>query len=94
MQKDIIFVFMRKKTKYNPIDQLPADAMTVNQFSKKYKFSSPSYVHMKYMRYFFGYKTNKGTKSRTDYPGFDLVDFKGNCYVIVKDEGAIKKSMR
>lgn len=94
MIKDITFAFMRKKTKYSSIELLPASAMTVNQFAKKFKFSSPSYVHMKYMRYFFGYKTNKGVKSHTQYPGFDIVDFKGNCYVIVKDEGAIKKIMR
>lgn len=85
---------MRKKTKYTAVETLPAEAITVSQFARKYKFSSPSYVHLKFTRYKFGYKSGIGTDLKAEYPGYDLVDFRGNCYVIVKDEEKIKNSMR
>ena len=92
MLKDIIFVLMRNKTRYPKIEALPSEALTVSQFARKYKFSNPTYVHTKYVRYIFGYKTSSGQKSTAPYPGYDIYDFKGNCYVLVKDEDLIKKS--
>lgn len=82
---------MRRKTKYPSIEALDSDAMTVSQFARKYKFYNPAYVHLKYDRYKFGYKTTTGKKSNAPYPGYDIYDFKGNCYVIVKDESVVKK---
>lgn len=73
---------MRKKTKYDSVTELHSDAMTVSQYARKYKFSSASYVHVKYDRYKFGYQTKAGSKLFTEHPGYDIVDFRGNCYVI------------
>lgn len=87
MLKGIIFAYMRtNKTQYDSIKELPSNALPVSQFAKKFNFTSPSYVHVKYNRHFFGYrnKTKKGFGQLlyAQHPGYDIVDFKGTCYVI------------
>lgn len=75
-----------KGTKYKSIDTLPSEALPVSEFyrqyGKKFAVSSPAYVYVKYDRHKFGYTTNAGTKSKTDHPGYDLIDFHGTCYVV------------
>lgn len=71
-----------KGTKYDSIDQLPADALPVSKYARKFKYSSPAYVHVKYDRYKFGYYSKDGELMHTSYPDYDIVDFQGTCYVI------------
>ena len=75
-----------KGTKYNSCEVLPADAIPVSTFYRKYgkKFnvSSPAYTYVKYNRYKFGYTSNAGSKLKAEYPGYDIIDFYGTCYVI------------
>lgn len=83
MMKDIIFTRMRYNgTKYDSIDILPAGALPVSKYARKYKVSSPAYVHVKYDRYKFGYYNKAGELLHTDHPGYDIVDFQGSCYVV------------
>jgi hypothetical protein len=84
---DCIFDNMRiSGTKYETMDALPPDAIPVSAFYRKYgkKFgvSSPAYTYVKYDRHKFGYTTNAGTRLKTEYPGYDIIDFYGTCYVI------------
>jgi hypothetical protein len=75
-----------KGTKYDSIEQLPAEALPVSAFVKKYSkrfnVSSSAYAHIKYDRFRFGYETSKGEKKHTAHPGYDIIDFKGTCYII------------
>jgi hypothetical protein len=87
MINDYTFTIMRiKGTKYESHTALPPDALPVSTFYRKYgkKFnvSSPAYTYVKYDRHKFGYTTNAGTKLNTEYPGYDIIDFYGTCYVI------------
>jgi len=87
MIKDITFAIMRiNGTKYEVRQELPADAIPVSVFYRKYgkKFnvSSPAYTYVKYDRFKFGYKTNAGTFLHTDNPGYEIISFYGTCYVI------------
>lgn len=84
---DHIFVRMRVSgTKYESRNILPPEAIPISTFYRKYgkRFgvSSPAYTYVKYDRHKFGYTTNAGTQSKTDYPGYDIIDFYGTCYVV------------
>lgn len=85
--KGNIFVFMRTKgTKYTSIEQLPANALPISTFTRKYgkryNIASSAYAHIKYDRHCFGYRNKAGDLLHTAHPGFDIVDFNGTCYVI------------
>jgi hypothetical protein len=73
-------------TKYESREVLPADAIPVSVFfrryGKKFGVSSPAYAYVKYDRHIFGYTTNAGTRLKTAHPGYDIIDFFGTCYVI------------
>lgn len=73
-------------TKYTTHDVLPADAIPVSVFYRKYgkKFnvSSPAYTYVKYDRHKFGYTSNAGSKLHASDPGYTIIDFYGTCYVI------------
>jgi hypothetical protein len=75
-----------KGTKYESIEQLPAEALPVSAFVRKhgrrYNISSPAYCHVKYDRYYVGYRNKAGELLHTDHPDYDIVDFHGTCYVI------------
>lgn len=80
-------------TKYDKVAALPAGAMPVSVYATTHGFSSPAYVHVKYDRHKFGYKTPKGEFKHTPYPGYDIIDFFGTCYVSNKqpDKKSSKK---
>lgn len=83
MIKDITFVTMRSAgTKYDTIKQLPGDALPVSKYAYIYGISSSAYVHVKYDRHKFGYKSKSGDTLHTPHPQYDIVDFHGTCYVI------------
>lgn len=72
-------------TKYEPIEQLPANALPVSAYARKFNVKSPAYVYIQYDRHKFGVQRGKGKKKYISYasrPGYDLVDFHGTCYVI------------
>lgn len=76
-----------KGTKYDSIDQLPADAIPislfVSRYGKQFNVRSAAYAHVKYDRHRIGYRNKpKGALKYTDHPGYDIVDFHGSCYVI------------
>jgi hypothetical protein len=75
-----------KGTKYDTIEQLPADAIPVSLFVSKYgkRFNvrSSAYAHIKYDRHYVGYYNTKDELKHTDHPGYDIVDFHGTCYVV------------
>lgn len=75
-----------KGTKYESRDTLPADALPVSTFyrryGKKFNVSSPAYAYVKYDRHEFGYISNAGSKLKAAHPGYDIIDFYGTCYVI------------
>jgi hypothetical protein len=87
MIKDDIFVAMRiNGTKYEPIEQLPSMALPVSVFvskyGRRYNVRSSAYAHVKYDRHYIGYKNKSGELLHTEHPGYDIVDFHGQCYVI------------
>lgn len=69
-------------TKYESTEVLPANALPVSKYARKFKVSSPAYVHVKYDRHKFGYENKAGQILYTEHPGYDIVDFQGTCYVI------------
>lgn len=75
---------MRSKgTKYDSVDQLPGNALPISTYARKYKVSSPAYVHVKYDRFKFGYPSKKdNTTLYGEDPGYEIVEFAGTCYVI------------
>lgn len=71
--------------KYDTIDKLPANAIPVSMFAQENNFRSPAHVHTKYDRFRYGYKTKKGTLVYGSDPGYNIVSWLGNCFIIVKD---------
>lgn len=73
-------------TKYEQHEALPPEAIPVSAFQRKYgrkyNIASTAYVHVKYDRHKFGYRNKAGELLHTDYPGYDIIDFHGTCYVI------------
>lgn len=70
-----------KKTKYDSVHELPAHALPVSEYAKKFDIPSPAYVYTKYNRHKFGIKIGRKVVYR-DHPGYDIVDFHGTAYVI------------
>jgi len=77
--------------KYDSIKSLPDNALPVSLFAKQFDFKSASYVHVKYDRYKFGYKNKRGETLFASYPGYDIINFKGNCYVINYSKKKVQK---
>jgi len=73
---------MARKNKYPTVDSVPDNALPVTDFAQKFKIKNPSYVHTMYDRHLFGAPLKHGGKSFREHPGFDIISFKGNCYVI------------
>lgn len=75
-----------KGTKYESIEHLQEGAIPVSLFVSKYgkRFNvrSSAYAHVKYDRHYIGYRNKAGELLHTEYPGYDIVDFHGICYVI------------
>jgi hypothetical protein len=68
-------------TKYDKVAVLDAGAMPVREYARRNNISSPAYVHVKYDRYKFGYKTAAGKDLHGPYPGYDIIEYFGACYV-------------
>lgn len=83
---------MRKEgTKYPVIKSYVKGMMPVSQFATQ-EGIAVGQVYMKYDRHVIGYKNKKGilTGNKADYPGYDIKQFNGMNYVIVKTAKAAK----
>lgn len=69
-------------TKYEEIEQLPAEALPVSAYARRHRISSPAYVHVKYDRFKFGYQNDKGELKHGEDPGYEIRCFAGTNYVI------------
>lgn len=72
----------KERRPYDKVTKLPAKALRVYEYSQVEPKTSPSYIHIKYNRYKFGYVNPKGVLTYGEKPDYKLVDFQGIVFVI------------
>lgn len=70
----------RIQHKYEKVAQLHPAAIPVSEYADLNK-TNRSYIHIKYQRYKKGFVKN-GTKYFGADPGYTIINYHGNCYVI------------
>lgn len=69
---------------YERLDQLPPNAIPVKEYADL-NGTHRSYIHVKYDRFRKGF-TKNGTKYYGADPGYKIVTYHGNCYVIDNEQ--------
>jgi hypothetical protein len=69
--------------KYERLEQLPPNAIPVSEYADR-TGTHRSYIHVKYNRFWKGFKKN-GTLYYGADPGYRIVTYHKTCYVIDND---------
>lgn len=66
-----------KGTKYEKVDKLPNNALTVNEYAEVHGMGSAAYVTIKYDRFKQGYKNKAGNILFGEKTSYKIVCWKG-----------------